>query len=110
MMADKCETDDANCAEYTGLDDGEPFGRVTFIFGWDVGALDEDGGDDDEHSEEGEAGSAGELVDVTVEGKWVGYGDGAECDDELAVGEDGEDGCGMEFGENGPDDVRYCIT
>lgn len=110
MMAHKRKANNPNRLKNPGLDPREPFTRVPFEVWGDVRALDEDGGDDDEHADEGEGGCAGELVDVAVEGERVGDGDGAEGDDELAVSEEGEDRGGGEGGEGGADDLGDCVA
>jgi hypothetical protein len=55
--------------------------------GGNPGGLKEDGKDDDEHADEGEAGGSGELVDVPVQGEREGDGERAQRNDELSVGE-----------------------
>lgn len=76
----------------------------------DAWAFEEDGENDDEHSDESESGRAGEFVDVSVEGERVGDAYCAEGDDELTVSEDAEDWCGGEGGEDVSDDVGYRIA
>lgn len=48
-------------------------------------------------------------MNVAVEGKWVGDACSAEGDDELPIGEEGEDRNGVERWEDSSEDLRYCI-
>lgn len=52
MVADESEADDTNSLENTGTNDGKLFTGVTFEFGGYVGAFNENGCYDDEHSYE----------------------------------------------------------
>lgn len=110
MMAHKRETNNPNRLKYSRLDNGETFGGVAFEEGRHEGTFVDDGEDDDEHAAEGEGGGDGEFVDVAVEGEGVGDADCAEGDDELAVGEEGENGHRAEGGEGGADDLGYCVA
>ena len=100
------EADHAYRLHDPGLYDREPLLGVALEVGRDVRALDEHGGDDDDHPDQREPGRARELVDVAVQGERVGDADRAERDDELPVCEPGEDGDRFEGREDGADDVR----
>lgn len=92
MMTHKCKAHHPNSLKDAPSQYREAMGGIAFERRVDLRGADEDGGDDDDHAEEGEGGGAGELVDGAVEGEGVGDGCCAEDDDELAVGEEGEGG------------------
>ena len=110
MVAHEREADHADGLEDPRAEHGEPLVGIALELRSDVRALDEHGGDDDDHADEGEPRRARELGDVTVERERVRDADRAEGDHELAVREPGEDGDGVEVREDGADDVWYCIA
>lgn len=87
-MTHERKADDTNSLEHAAADKGEPFARVAFQLWSDVWTLDEDGGHDDHHPDEREAGCAREFVDIPVERQWKRDTERAEGDHELAFGEE----------------------
>lgn len=85
-MADKRETDNTDCLEESRPQERKPLARISFEFRCHLGPFDEYGGNDDEHADEREAGGSRKFMDVAVERERVGDANGAESDDELAVG------------------------
>ena len=49
-------------------------------------------------------------MNVAIEGERVGDADGAEGDDELALGQEVQHGDGVQVREYRADDVGYCVT
>lgn len=91
MVAYECEGYHANGWKQPRSKDRKTFALVAFEGRWDLRPFDENRGDDNDHANEGETGSAGELVDIPVERKGVGDGYGAQGDYELPVCEQRED-------------------
>ena len=71
VVADEREADHADGLEHAVAEEGEAGTRGALEVRRHVWAFDEDGEDDDEHADEGEARGAGKLVDVTIEGERV---------------------------------------
>ena len=92
VVAHEREADDADRLEDARAEHGEALRGVALELGRHALALDEHGDDDDHHADQREEGRASELVDRPVQGERVRDADGAERDDELALGEKGEDG------------------
>lgn len=110
MVAHEREADHADGLEDARAEDREALRGVALELVRDVRALDEHGGDDDQHADEGQPRGARELRDVAVERERVGEAQRAERDDELPVGEPGEDRHVVEFGEDGADDMWDCVA
>lgn len=54
-MTHKRETNNADRLEYPRADKRESFARITLEFGFDGRTLNDDGSDDNDHADEGEA-------------------------------------------------------
>ncbi len=76
----------------------------------DVRTLYEDGADDDQHPDECESRSTGQLVNVTVQGQRVRDAERAEADNELPVCQDAKKGHRLEHGEGRSNDMRYGVA
>ncbi len=70
----------------------------------------EDGADDDQHPDECESRSTGQLVNVTVQGQRVRDAERAEADNELPVCQDAKKGHRLEHGEGRSNDMRYGVA
>ena len=92
VVAHEREADDADRLEDARAEHGEALRGVALELGRHALALDEHRDDDGHHANQREEGRARELVDRPVQGERVRDADGAERDDELALGEKGEDG------------------
>lgn len=110
MVAHEREADHADGREDAWAEHGEALLGVALELRGHMLTLDEHGDDYGDHAYQREEGRACELVNRPVEGEWVRDADGAERDDELALGEEGEDGYRVEGGEYRAYDVRYCVA
>lgn len=108
-MAHKCEADDANGLENARTKHCKALILVPLELWRNARAIDDHGDDDDNHTNKRECGCTRELVDVTIEREGVRDNDGAQCDDELALGEQGQDRDAVEVRKNGTDDMWYSV-
>lgn len=62
----KCKTYYTNCLEYPAIHKAESYGGVSLEYLWNVGSLDKDRRNNDEHANQGEPGSTRKFVNVAI--------------------------------------------